>query len=268
MLVYSSTCSGTCTLVGCVVVISTFMPYIFAQISVLSAPNFVKTHLLLWWWLLNGLHLYSSFLGPQSTSQRSHIHPHSLTKELLSFKVTTSSNYLCCIENYKAVASDPNTHQDLRPLQSKFLFTVGAFFLLLLFFLQIQYSFINAKNEMMFTLFFSAFQSLCSFTSTWAKELFLLSLLLRRRPADVRQNLTRRQLWCLLVSLLTSLCFFCGPNSDADRPFALRPRDWEAWEQHPQHLWPIDSMDLRRRPHHGGKLPGSHTHSQQHSRWR
>lgn len=64
----------------------------------------------------------------------------------------------------------------------------------------------------------------------------------------------------------STFLFYHGSVSDANRPATLRPRDREAREQPPQHLRPLDSLDLRRRPHHGGKLPGSHTDHQREQR--
>lgn len=46
-------------------------------------------------------------------------------------------------------------------------------------------------------------------------------------------------------------------SSDADWPAALRSRDREAPELHPQHGRPLHRMDLRRWSDHGGKLPGN-----------
>ena len=53
----------------------------------------------------------------------------------------------------------------------------------------------------------------------------------------------------------------CRPlsSSDADRSAALRSRHREAPELRPQHGRTLHRLDLRRRPHHGGKLPGNHS---------
>lgn len=54
----------------------------------------------------------------------------------------------------------------------------------------------------------------------------------------------------------------CGPplrlsRSDADRAAALRSCHREAPELHAEHGRPLRGVDLCRRPHHGGELPGN-----------
>lgn len=62
----------------------------------------------------------------------------------------------------------------------------------------------------------------------------------------------------------------CRPlsSSDADRPAALRSRHREAPELRPQHGRTLHRLDLRRRAHHGGKLPGNHSLIGAIDRWR